>query len=173
MQSSLPQLILWSLLLQLYSFIVVVVVAVVQSLSYVRLFKSPRTVPCQALLSSAISWSLLKFMSIELVILSNHLILCCPFSSCLQSFPATLLFKWASSAAGGQSIGTSASISVLPINPQVWFTLQLTGFIFLQFKGFSRVFSNTTLWKHQFFGTQPSLWFDSHIHTWLLEKTYL
>ena len=104
---------------------------------------------------------LLEFSQIhhyELVMPSNHLILCCPFSSCLQSFPATLLFKWASSAAGGQSIGTSASTSVLPINPQVWFTLQLTGFIFLQFKGFSRVFSNTTLWKHQFFGTQPSLW---------------
>ena len=81
--------ILWSLLLQLYSFIVVVV-AVVQSLSCVWLFETPRTVPCQAHLSSAISWSLLKFMSTELVMLSTHLILCCPLLILPSMFPSIM-----------------------------------------------------------------------------------
>ena len=86
-------------------------------------------------------------------------------------FPSIIAFQMSQLfAAGGESIGVSASTSVLPINTQGWFTLGLTGFIFLQFKGFSIVFSNTTLWKHQFFGIHPSLWFHSHIHTWLLEK---
>ena len=70
---------------------------------------------------------------------------------------------------GGQSIGASASASVLPMNIQDW-SLGWTGWISLQSKGFSRIFSNTTVQKHQFFGTQPSLWSNSHIHVWLLEK---
>ena len=79
------------------------------------------------------------------------------------------LFQWVSSLlAGGQSIGTSASTSVLPVNIQDWFRLGLTGLISLQFKGFSKVFSNITTWKRQFFGTQPSLWSNSHIRTWLV-----
>ena len=103
-----------------------------------------------------------------------------PFSSLLQSFPASgsllfffsgsLLMNWFFSS-GGQSIGTSASASVLPMNIQNWFPLGLTGWISLQSKGLSRVFSNTTVQKHQFFSAQPSLWSDSHIHTWALEKT--
>ena len=72
---------------------------------------------------------------------------------------------------GGQSIGASSSGSVLPISIQEWFPLWWTGWISLQSKGLSRVFSNTTVQKHQFFGAQPSLWSNSHIHTWLLEKT--
>ena len=72
---------------------------------------------------------------------------------------------------GGQSIGVSASASVFPMNIQDWFPLGLTGLISLQSKGLSRVFSNTTVQKHQFFGAQLSLWSNSHIHTWLLEKT--
>ena len=90
-----------------------------------------------------------------------------PYSSCPQSFPASRsflmsrLFKW-----GGQNTGASASVSVLPVNIQNWFPLGLSGLI----QGLSRVFSNTTLPKHQFFSTQPSLWSNSHIHTWLLEK---
>ena len=94
-----------------------------------------------------------------------------PFSSRLQSFPAsgsfpmTLLFT-----SGGQSIRVSALASVLPMNIQDWFPLELTGLISLQPKGLSRVFSNTTVQKHQFFSTQLSLWSNSHIHTWLLEK---
>ena len=71
---------------------------------------------------------------------------------------------------GGQSIGASASASVLPINRQGWFPLGLTGLISLQAKGLSRVFSSTTVWNYQFLGTQPSLPFNSHICTWLLEK---
>ena len=91
------------------------------------------------------------------------------FSSSLQSFPASGSFPMNQFiASGGQSIGASAS--VLPINIQCWFPLGLTGLISLQSKGLSRVFSNTTVQKHQFFSTQLSLWSNSHIHTWLLEK---
>ena len=97
-----------------------------------------------------------------------------PFSFCLQSFPASGSFPvcWLFTS-GGQSIGVSASASILPTNIQRWFLLGLTGLISLQFKEFSRVFSSTTVRKHQFFGAQPSLWSNSHIHTWLLEKPYL
>ena len=95
-----------------------------------------------------------------------------PFSSCLQSFPApgslpmSQLF-----ASSDQSIGASAS--VLPMNIQGWFPFGLTRLITLQSKGLSRVFSNTTVQKHQFFGAQLSLEFNSQIHTWLLEKPQL
>ena len=92
-------------------------------------------------------------------------------SSPLQSFPALGSFQMSQFfTLGGQRIGVSASASVLPINLQDWFILGLTGLISLQSKGLSRVFSSTTTWKHQFFGTQPSLWSNSHIHTRLLEK---
>ena len=95
-----------------------------------------------------------------------------PFSSCPQSFPASGSFQMSSFfASGGQSIGASASASVLPMNIQDWFPLGWTGWISLQTQGLSRVFSNTTVQKHQFFRAQPSLWSNSHIHTWLLEKT--
>ena len=100
-------------------------VVVVQLLNNVRLFATPWTVACQAPLSSTISQSLLKLMSIESVMPSNHLILCCPFSSCLQSFPASRSFPVCRLlASGGQSIGASAS--VLPMNIQGWFPLGLT-----------------------------------------------
>ena len=95
-----------------------------------------------------------------------------PFSSHLQSFPASGSFpRNQFFASGGQSIGVSASASVLPMNIQEWFALGWTGWISLQSKGLSRVFSNTTVQKHQFFGAQLSLYSDSHIHTWLLEIT--
>ena len=95
-----------------------------------------------------------------------------PFSSHLQSFPASGSFPVSQFfASGSQSIGVSATASVLPMNIQDWFPLGLTGLISLQSKGFSRVFSNTTVQKQQFFGIQPSLWSNSHIHTWLLEKS--
>ena len=94
-----------------------------------------------------------------------------PFSSCLQSFPASGSFPVSQLfTSGGHSIGASALASVLPMNIQDWFPLGLTGWISLQSKGLSRVFSNTTVQKHQFFSTQFSLWSNSHIHTWLLEK---
>ena len=97
-----------------------------------------------------------------------------PFSSGLQSFPASGSFPISQfSASGGQSIGVSVSVTVLPINSQDWFPLRLTGWISLQSKGLSRVFFNTTVWKHQFFGAQPSFWSNSHIHSWLLQKPWL
>ena len=93
-----------------------------------------------------------------------------PFSSHLQSFPASGSFQLSRLfASGGQSTGISASTSVLPMNIQYWFPLGWTGWISLQSKGLSRVFPNTTVQKHQFFSTQPSLWFNSHI-PWLLEE---
>ena len=94
-----------------------------------------------------------------------------PFSSCFQSFPKSGSFQMSQFfTSRGQSIGVSASASVLPMNIQDWFPLELPGLIPLQSKGLWRVFSNTTVQKHQFFGTWSSLWSNSHIHTWLLEK---
>ena len=115
---------------------------------------------------------LLKFMSTESMIVSNHLIFCHPFSFCLQSFQALGIFSvsWLFSS-GGQSIGASTSVPVLPMNIQDWFPLGLTGLISLLSKGLSRAFSNITVQKHQFFGPQLSLWSNSHICSWLLEKT--
>ena len=93
-----------------------------------------------------------------------------PFS-CLQSFPALGSFQMSQFfSSGGQMIGVSASALVLPMNIQDWFPLGLTGLIFLQSKGLSRVFSNTTVQKRQFFGTQLSSRSNFHIHPWLLEK---
>ena len=94
-----------------------------------------------------------------------------PFSSCPQSlpasgsFPMSQLFAW-----GGQGTGISASSSVFPMNTQDWSPLGWAGWISLQSKGLSRVFSNTTVQKYQFFGTQLSSQSNSHIHTWPLEK---
>ena len=91
--------------------------------------------------------------------------------SCPQSFPASGSFPMSQLlASGDQSIGVSASTSILPMNTQDWSPLGLTGWISLQSKGLSRVFSSTTVRKHQFFGAQISLWSHSHICTWLLEK---
>ena len=105
---------------------------------------------------------------------SNHLILCRPFSSHLQSFPASGSFPVRQFfASGGQSIRVSASASVLPMTIQDWFPIGWTGWISLQSKRLSRVFSNTTVQNHQLFGIQLSLLSNSHIHTWLLEKPWL
>ena len=127
---------------------------------------TPWTAVSQASLSITNSWSLLKLMSIKLVMSSNHLIHCHPlllwssiFPS-IRSFPKSPLF-----ASGGQSIGVSASASVLPMNIQHLFPLGWTGWMSLQSKGLSRVFSNTTGLKHQFFGAQLSLQSNSHIRT--------
>ena len=142
----------------------------VQSFSHVRLFATPWTTACQASLFITNSQSLPKLMSIESVMPSNHLSVI-PFSSCLQSFPAKGSSQMSQFfASGGQSIGVSASTSVLPMNTQDWSPLGWTGWISLQSKGLSRVFSNTTVQKHQFFHAQPSSRSNSHIHTWPLEK---
>ena len=121
----------------------------------------------------SISQSLLKFMSTDSVMLPNHLILYStpsaphpPISSCPQSFPASGSFPMSRLfPSGGQSIGASASETALPMNNQGWFPLGLTGLISLQSKGLSRVFSSTTVQKHQFFSSQTSLWSNSHIYT--------
>ena len=136
-----------------------------QLLSHVRLIVTSWTVACQASVSITISMNFLRFMSIESVMSSS------PFSSCPQFFaasgsiPVSQLF-----ASSGQSSGASVSASVLPMDIQGLFPLGLTGLISLQSRGPSRVFSSTTVWKRQFFGSQPSLWSNYHIHMWLLEK---
>ena len=131
----------------------------VQSLSRVRLFATPWSAAPQASLSITNSWSLLKLMSIESVMPSNHLILCCPFLLLPSIFPASGYFLMSQFfRSGGQSIGASASALVLAVNIQDLFPLGLTSLISLQSRGLSKVFSSTTVQKHQFFGTQISLW---------------
>ena len=125
----------------------------VQSFSCVQLFATPWSVACQASLSIPSSQILLKLISLESLMPSNHLIL---FSSCLQFFPASGSFQMSHFfLSGGRSIGASAS--VLPMNIWDWFPLGLTGLISLQFRELSRVFSNITIQKRQFFGAQLSL----------------
>ena len=143
-----------------------IVISSVQSLSRVQLFVAPWTAACQASLSITNFQSLLRLMSIELVMPSNQPILCCRFSSCLQSFPVSgSLLMSQFFASDGQNIGVSASTSVLPMNTQDSSPLGWTGRISLQSKGLSRVFSNTTVQKHQLFSAQFSLQSKSHIHT--------
>ena len=143
----------------------------VQSLSRAWLFVTPWTTACQASLSITNSWSLPKLMSPSLwchPAISSSVI---PFFSCLQSlsesksFPMIQLFAW-----GGHSIGVSASASILLMNTQDWSPLGWTGWISLQSKQLSRIFSNTTIQKHQFFSTQLFSQSNSLIHTWPLEK---
>ena len=131
---------------------------------------------CQAALSFTNSWGLSNSCPLSQwchPTISSSVV---PFSSCLQSFPAPEVFPISQLfSSGGQTIGVSASASasVLPMNIQDWSPLVLTGLIFLQSKGLSRLFSITTVLKHQFFSVQPSVWSNSHIHTWLLEKPWL
>ena len=133
--------------------------------SYIQLFETPWTAARQASLFITNSQSLLKLMSIKLVMPSNHFTLCHPLLLLPQSSPASWSFPVSQFfASGGQSIGASASTSILPMNIQDWFPFGLIGLISLQSKGLSRVFSNTTVQKHQFLGAQLSSWFNSHIH---------
>ena len=145
------------------------VVVVVQLLCHVWLFATPWTAACQASQSFTISWSLLKLMSIESVMPSNHLVLCCPLL--LPSiFPNIRVFSNESVLHIRWPKYWSFSFSVLPMNIHGWFPLWLTDLISLLSMKLLGVFSSTAVWKHQFFGTQPSLWSSSHICTWLLEK---
>ena len=142
----------------------------VQLLSRVQLLATPWTTARQATLSITNSRSPPKPISIESVMPSNHLILCRPLLLLPSIFPSIRVFPTSQLlVSGGQSIGVSASTSVLPVNIQGWSPLGWTGWISLQSKGLSRVFSNTTVQKHQFFSVQLSLESNSHIHTWLLE----
>ena len=131
---------------------------------------TPWTVVHQASLSFIISWRLLRFMSIELVVPSNRLILCHPllllpsiFLS-IRSFLVSWLFT-----SGGQSSGASASHQSFQWIFTGFISFRTEWFVLLAVQG-TRVFSNITVWKHQFFSAQPSLWSNSHTHTWLLEK---
>ena len=118
----------------------------------------PMIAACQASLSITSSRSLLKLMSIELVMSFNHLILCHPILLLPSIFPSIRVFSNESAlSSGGQIIGVSASTSVLTMNIQDWLPLGWTGWISLQSKGLSRVLSNTTVQKYQFFSTQLSL----------------
>ena len=143
----------------------------VQSLSRVRLFATPWIAACQASLSITNSRSSLRLTSIESVMPSSHLILCRPLlllppiPPSREFFPVSQLFAW-----GDQSTGVSILASFLPKIFQGWSPSQCTNWISLQSKGLSRVFSNTTVQKHQFFGSQLSSQSNSRIHTWPLEK---
>ena len=122
-----------------------------QPLSCVRLFVTPWIAARQASLSITNSWSLPKLMSIESVMPSNHLILCHPLLLLPSIFPNIRVFSNELFVSGGQSIGVSALTSDLPMNTQDWSPSEWTGWISLQSKGLSRVFSNTTVQNHQFF----------------------
>ena len=138
----------------------------VQSLSHVRLFATPWTAARQASLSITISQNLLKFMSIESVIPSNYLILCHPLLFLPSIFPSIRVFSNESALRMRWPKYWSFSLSNSPSNEQQdWSSLGWTGWISLQSKGPSRVFSNTTVQKHQFFGAQLSSQSNSDIHT--------
>ena len=141
-----------SLLPKRYCFVIIV-----QLFSHVWLFVTPWTAACQASQSFTMSQSLLKFTSTELVIPSNHFILCHPLLPLPSIFPSIQVFlmSWLF-ASGGQCIGASATAPVLLMNTQDWSPLGWTGCISLQSTGLSRFFSNTTVQKHRFFGAQPS-----------------
>ena len=154
-----------------YSIYEVVQFSSLHLLSRVRLFATPWIAVGQVSLTITNSQSLPKLMSIELVMPSSHIYSVVPLSSCPQFLPASGSFPMSQFfSPGGQSIGVSASASVLLMNTQDWSPLGWTGWISSQSNGLSRVFSNTTVQKHQFFSTQPSSQSNSHIHTWLLEK---
>ena len=145
----------------------------VQSLRPVWLFATPWTAAWQASLPSSTTSAYSNSRPLDRwchPVISSSVI---PFSSYLQSFPASQSFQMSQLFASvGQNIGVSASTSVFPVisNIQGWFPLELTELISLQFKGLSRVFPSTTVWKHQFFDTQLSLWSNSHKCIWLLER---
>ena len=143
----------------------------IQLLSCVQLFLTPWTTACQASLSttnSRVHPNPCPLSQWCHPTISSSVV---PFTSCPQSLPASGSFPMSQLfSSGGQCIGVSASKSVLPMNTQEWSPLGWTGWIALQSKGLSRVFSNTTVQKHQFFGAQPSSQSNSHIHTWPQEK---
>ena len=142
----------------------------VQSLCRVWLFATPWTAALQASLSITNTQSPPKPMSIKSVMPSIHLILCCPLLLLPSIFPSIKVFSNESALCiWWPKYGVSTSTLVLPMNTKDLSPLEWTGWI-LQSKGLSRVFSNTTVQKHQFFGTQLSSQSNSHIHTWPLEK---
>ena len=143
----------------------------VQSLSHVQLFAMPWIAACQASLSITNSWSSLRLMSIESVMPSSHLIFCHPLLLLPPIPPSITVFSNESTLCMRWPKYWSFSFSIIPSKEiQGWSPSEWTGWISLQSKGLSRVFSNTTVQKHQFFGPQLSSQSNSHIHTWPLEK---
>ena len=143
----------------------------VQSLSRIQLFATPGIAARQASMSIINSRSSPKTMSIESVMPSSHLNLCCPLLLLPPIPPSIRIFSNESVLRiSGQSIGISASTSLLPMNTQDWSPLEWTGWMSLQSKGLLKVFSNSTVQKHQFFGAQPSSQSNSYIHTWPQRK---
>ena len=143
----------------------------VQSLSCVQLFATPWTAACQAFLSITISRSSLKLMSIKSVMPYSHLILHCPLLLLPPIPPSIRVFSNESTLRMGWPKYWSFSFSIIPSKEyQDLSPLEWTGWIFLQSKGLSRVFSNTTVQKHQFFSAQLSSQSNSHIHTWPLKN---
>ena len=142
-------------LFEMIEILCILIIVIVQSLSHVQVFMTPWTAAHQASLSFTNSRSLLKLMCIESVMPSNHLILCHPLLLPPSIFPSTGVFSNESvlRTRWPKYLSFSFSSSVLPMNIQDWFPLRLTGWISLQSKGISRVFSNTPVQKHQFFGT--------------------
>ena len=140
----------------------------IQPFSHVWLFVTTWTAAHQTSLSISNSWSLLKLMTIESVVPSIHLIICCPLLLLPSIFPSIRVFsnesvfqiRW-------PNYLSSASASVLPMNTQDWFPLGLTGWISLQSKGLSRVFFNITVQKHQFISAQFSLWGHMNLQNWV------
>ena len=149
-----------------------IIVDVVQSLNCVQVFATPTdcSTPVFPVLHYLTEFAQIYVHCVEDAISSSA----APFSSCPQSFPVSGSFLTSQLfTSGGRSIGASTSASVLQhqSNAQGWFPLRLTNSISMLSKGLSRVFSSTTIWNHQFISVQPSLWSNSHVCTWLLEKT--
>ena len=142
----------------------------VQSLSRVRFFATPWTAARQASLSITNSWSMLKLMSIKSVMPSNHLILCRPLLLLPSIFPSIRVFSNESVLCIRWPKYWSFSFSISPSSEHSGWALGWAGWISLQSKGLSRLLSNATVQKHQFFSAQLSLYTNSHIHTCLLEK---
>ena len=153
-----------SVIISTVYFVACFVSIVTKLLSYVQLFATPWTAACKTSLFFTFPKSLLKLMSTESVMLSNHLILCPSLPLLPSIFPSIRVFSNESALhIRWQNTGASASASVLPMNMQGWFPLGLTSLISLQSEGLSRVFSSSTVQKNKFFGTQPVLLSNSHI----------
>ena len=145
--------------------------SLVQSLTYVQLFATPWTAAHHTSTFMTNSQSLFKFISIELVMPSNHLTLYCPLILLPSIFPSIRVFSSESVLHIRWPNCWSFSFSISPSNEYSGLiSFRIDRFDLLASNGLSRVFSNTTVQKHQFFGTQLSLWSNSHIHTWLLES---
>ena len=157
----------WDSLILMYKCLIVIASAV-QSLIHVRLFATPWAAARQTSLSFTISWNLLKLMSLELVIPSNHLILWHPLFLLPSIFPSIRVSSNKSVLHIRWPKYWSFSFSISPSNEYLsWFPLGWTSLISFLSKGLSRVFFSTTVWKHQFFSAWLSLWSKSHFHTWL------